>query len=594
MKSLSDSDFRRLVGSKDLGSLADQLRHQDFQELENGLNFFVRAVKKETGADVIGVALSGMISSFPDYKGNVTAAQEALSKFSWKQKPEKTQFMSRILSVKEQARYELLSVASFKYDGVAAMDDISGPRIGDARLGEQSFDIDVREALTACNGNRSSFHAHADDKLKELEAKLALPGANKPPVWNPKADCDGAKAEERARQLGVKIEESGETKPSEEKLQQQVMQDFPESFPTTATEEVRLSGGWVASGMLCRGAAQVGLGFCAKPSKSCEKLKDDCDASSPVGFSAPAFSFNKEAACKEHKEKCSFLRPRDVIQKLRSKYEAMKREIRWQLATCSALFDVMYTLIAMEKWFHEDRARLVFTDTLDSVSVSGGTGLALMMMQLHTDETPQAYVYAEYNTNYCPFGSVRVTTQAECSAAASALGTTFDRVGNWPSSVYGCMDVIWKGTLDFNGNTANKNTANDRLVCRVEEVTPAPTAAPTPGQQSSGKRYLNTAGRVLQKVLIGFAVLAICCCCCLVCLCKKMFSSDNEKYDFAHTTVEHGSMAQGVVQPEYLDFQCPVGSGPGDLVEVPLPDGTSRQVYIPDNIYAGMFFSVQV
>lgn len=47
-------------------------------------------------------------------------------------------------------------------------------------------------------------------------------------------------------------------------------------------------------------------------------------------------------------------------------------------------------------------------------------------------------------------------------------------------------------------------------------------------------------------------------------------------------------------QPEYLDFQCPIGNGPGDLVQVTLPDGNTMEVTVPPGVYGGMPFSVEV
>lgn len=46
--------------------------------------------------------------------------------------------------------------------------------------------------------------------------------------------------------------------------------------------------------------------------------------------------------------------------------------------------------------------------------------------------------------------------------------------------------------------------------------------------------------------------------------------------------------------PEYVDFECPAGVGPGDKVEVPLPHGEVKQVVVPAGVHAGMKFSVDV
>lgn len=45
--------------------------------------------------------------------------------------------------------------------------------------------------------------------------------------------------------------------------------------------------------------------------------------------------------------------------------------------------------------------------------------------------------------------------------------------------------------------------------------------------------------------------------------------------------------------PRFVDFQCPAGFGPGDLVQVPLPNGASKRVRIPPGVKSGMMFSVR-
>lgn len=530
----SDEWMQNLAGgSKELGSLADQLRRQNFQQLEDGLDHYVQGIKRET--NLVGVALCAVISSLPDYKGNVTAAQEALDKFSWTRKPKSKswQFLSRILSAKEQARYELLSVARYKYNGVAAMDDLSGPRIGDAQLGEQSFNVNYREKLTTCNANTSygAIFTRAAKELEEAQKALALPAIKKAPKWNGGADCDGAKADERVRQLGTKMQENGQEKPSEEDLRQQVMQDFPEAFASSETEKVRLTGAFVATGVFCSGVAHANLGFCSKPSKPCSDLKDTC---------GKKLDSSAEAACQEHKDKCEFLSPQYVVKKVISKYDEMKKDPKLK---CADFYDIMYARVAVEQWFHED-ARIVFSNEMGPTDVSAPTGIALMMLQVYENQkTPP------------PEGPRPSSSSSLSNSSSSPPGMS---------------------------------------------VTSSSSHYTSSSSSSTGRNYTASGPRPYFLVGILSIIIFACCCCCAIWLCCKYCMGDDDEEEVVIVPVQQPCIVpvqQPVVvsaPPEYLDFQCPYGSGPGDLVEVPLPDGTSMQVTVPPGIGAGMFFSVQV
>lgn len=89
-------------------------------------------------------------------------------------------------------------------------------------------------------------------------------------------------------------------------------------------------------------------------------------------------------------------------------------------------------------------------------------------------------------------------------------------------------------------------------------------------------------GVYLSSALLGGAI--FCLALCLICLLGR--------YGWKSWIIYESS--SGSDGPEYLDFKCPAKNGPGDLVQVTLPDGTSLQVTIPDGVHGGMNFSVQV
>lgn len=47
-------------------------------------------------------------------------------------------------------------------------------------------------------------------------------------------------------------------------------------------------------------------------------------------------------------------------------------------------------------------------------------------------------------------------------------------------------------------------------------------------------------------------------------------------------------------EPQFMEFACPTGYGPGNVVEVDLPDGTAMQVTVPAGVYSGDTFQVQI
>jgi hypothetical protein len=200
-----------------LGQLREHLMNTDFSQLQKGLDTYYNGLKKKV--KLTGVALVATIASLPDFKGNVTKAQAALAKFDWpKEKSERRQIVMRVISANEQAQFEYQSVAAFKYEGVAAMDELSGPRIGSGHLGEQSFAVKYREQVTKCNEAflEGDGLAKTAEELKTIEAALQLPQVSTEPKWDPNADCDGMKAEERVKHLGKEIEKQDDKKLSSE------------------------------------------------------------------------------------------------------------------------------------------------------------------------------------------------------------------------------------------------------------------------------------------------------------------------------------------------------------------------------------------
>lgn len=108
---------------------------------------------------------------------------------------------------------------------------------------------------------------------------------------------------------------------------------------------------------------------------------------------------------------------------------------------------------------------------------------------------------------------------------------------------------------------------------------------PGPPQRKARKQEL-TAGTL--GYLVGLCIFVFCavCCTCSALYCCLAAPKGHSGFD--------DGMGRAVSIPQYLDFQCPQGMGPGDLVQVTLPNGDSMQVTVPPNVYGGMMFSVEV
>jgi len=513
LRSMDPADMIPKMPRIDLGPFDRQLEEGKFQSIESGLDTYVKLLESKT--TLVGIAIYASIEALSKYKGSVADAQTALDKLEWKTKPKNIQFYARILSPEEQVRNELLSAATFGYQGVAAMDDLSSPRIGDAVVGERSFGVKYMEQVATCTSNGL---AKAADELTKVQKVFTLPEVSKESKWNPDADCDGQKASERLRHMRAAIEKekskSGEPVPSTEELQKIVMQEplFEKAF-RTGTEKVLLRGAWVATGIFCHGAGLAQVGFCDRrlPRVPCEDLQAAC-AKDP----------NSED-CQEHRDRCDFVNPSRALQKIDKEYTKLtSSKIDADAGKCTDVFDLMYTKVALEKWFHAD-ARLAFTENLGSLKVEAGAGIALFMLE------------------------------------------TFDKMPK-PNS--------------------------DSLRVRMLDASNVRTTTAAPEDRGA----LSMMGVVVVFMIAPCCLIA---CCILACCCFRRKTSTATRYpsDAIYSTYQDNYQEAYIQQqhaPAYMDFQCPMGSFPGELVQVTLPDGSPLQVTIPDGVYGGMNFSVEV
>jgi hypothetical protein len=96
-----------------------------------------------------------------------------------------------------------------------------------------------------------------------------------------------------------------------------------------------------------------------------------------------------------------------------------------------------------------------------------------------------AYVSGPLNSNNCPAGSVRITTEAACRTAAAAAGKTFTAVETDSSYPRGCYSLFSEAF--FNRHTVGAGFSQAQLLCAAV-TTGAPPGADARGCMRTGVR----------------------------------------------------------------------------------------------------------
>jgi hypothetical protein len=76
-----------------------------------------------------------------------------------------------------------------------------------------------------------------------------------------------------------------------------------------------------------------------------------------------------------------------------------------------------------------------------------------------------AYVLGTINTNSCPTGSSVITTEAQCQAAATALGLRYAASTNYGTQPRGCARSASLNTVEFNSHASGAADPDYAPIC---------------------------------------------------------------------------------------------------------------------------------